>query len=252
MSLQAAPNYIQSLIGGGAHISTLALNQAQANSLLNAAKDDSHGAYHAAAASFCEAAKGLDQGKYGWATVKLYYSCFYLIKSRTLRSGICTLYIGNSPYSIEATAGQTLKKNSGNSHTVVQKIYKSIFPNGTFSSQEIEGKSPIEWMAKNREEVNYRRQKWADPMPPKWFDIFSSHGLRRTSHDYVESPSILAFDPAHAALALPIFALSEERDFYKSSNLDPFTRDEREHLLSMCCDKVGPINKLHSLFNFIQ
>lgn len=250
MTLQAAPSFILSLLPQGTPVAALVLNQGQATSLSNAAKEDSYGAFQSAATSFCEATKGLEQGKYGWATVKLYYSCFYLKKSKVLRQGICTLYIGNSPYSIKAAVGQSLVKKSGNSHTVVQNEYKSAFPNGTFSSQPIEDKSPIDWMATNREEINYRRQKWQDPLPPRWFDIISAHGLRRAVLDYIGDPSVMAFDPAHAALALPILAFFEEKSFYKSLNFDPLSLDERNHILSMCSDKSGPISQLHSLFNF--
>lgn len=249
MENQRSPRYISSIIGSAAP-NTVVLTNSQAQALSYAAKEDALGAYQLSCMSYAEAVSGLVYGGFSWATVKLYYSLFYLLKSRILNSGVCVFYHGTTPWSLEALAGAMPKKGSGNSHVLVRKRYSDIFPVDPICTQEIEFKKPMDWMAGNREMVNYRYLRMVDPLPPEWFNQVSKDGVRRLSLAYHEDVDTYAFDKDHASLAMGYYLLKSERDKYLAAGVNPLSKDDSSRLLSLCADSKGVIHSVNSLFDY--
>ena len=125
---QLAPDFISSCmpIPGNTRVAkSFSLTENQAVSLSAALTEDAKGAIYSAIVSFADALSGLQRGYFSWATVKLYYVCFYLAKAAVARRGHCVFYVGRSPFRIEALSGYSPQLQTGNSHTVVTSLYKN-------------------------------------------------------------------------------------------------------------------------------
>lgn len=248
---QLAPSHIEACIGSPLTAVTaknLVLTGAQANSLGASLLEDAKGAVYSAVVSLADALAGLQRGYFSWATVKLYYVCFYLAKAALARRGHAVFYVNTSPFKLTAVAGASPQVQSGNSHTVVTALYKAVVTSGVLNLQPIASIHAFTWLTRRREEVNYREQRFSDPLVPAWFAMADVYGARRVIGDYVGDLSLYAFDEAHAMLALPLAALIEECKstvgFYGSG----LTADESRILRGLLIDKAGPIHH----FSFID
>lgn len=248
---QLAPSYIQACIGSPltpAAAKTLVLTGVQAASISSSLLEDAKGAIYSAVVSLADALAGLQRGYFSWATVKLYYVCFYLAKAALARRGHAIFYVNNSPFKLEANAGASPQIQSGNSHTVVTALYKAVIPGGVINLQPIANIHAFTWLTKRREEVNYREQRFSDPLVPTWFAVVDAHGARRVIGEYVGDLSLYAFDEAHAMLALPLAALIEECGSTIGFGGSGFTAEESRMLKGLFQDKAGPIHH----FSFID
>lgn len=248
---QFAPMFAASCIASPvnkANAKMLVLSAAQSVSLGAALIDDSKGSIYSAMVSIADAFAGLQRGCFSWATVKLYYACFYLAKAALARRGFCVFYIGRSPHYLEAKAGSAPISQAGNSHTVITSLYKSYISHGIINAQPINGIHAFDWMAERREDVNYKDLRLSDPLVPKWLASVDKLGLRRTLGDYLADPSLYAFDESHALVALPLAALLDE---FKSSvgfiGLG-LNGNDIAYLKGALSDKNGPIHH----FSFLQ
>lgn len=197
-----------------------------AQRLAEALNDDALGLAQAAAASLFEGVQGVVDNRFTWATVKLYYSCFYAARARLMLRGSSIFYIGSSPYLLEAKAGCAVKKQSGNSHTVVIAEFARSLPGDVTISQEIATHAPLKWLEDRRNVASYRVAPFKDPEIPTDFCRF--HGApRRHLAAYLGKDRLLyAFDPDHAILALPLLMLGCLNDDIgsrglKGCNIDP-------------------------------
>lgn len=247
MMKQLGPAFVLSCLGLPANTSalrTLSLSATQANSLSAALVDDAKGAIYSAVISMADALSGLQRGYFSWATVKLYYVCFYLAKAAVARRGYCVFYFQRSPYYLQAMPGVSPKSQGGNSHTVVTKLYKSFVPDGVINSQPLDGIHAFDWIATRREDVNYREIRFLDPIVPSWFSNIDAYGVRRVIRDYLSDPSLYAFDVAHAMVALPLAAMQEEaRSTLKFVGLG-LAPDDAAILKGLFADRSGPIQNL--------
>ncbi|MBY5501242.1 hypothetical protein HFO82_21845 [Rhizobium leguminosarum] len=152
---------------------------------------------------------GVSTKRFTWAKVKLYYSTFYAIRARLMLAEISIFYVGRTPHALEARAGASIRKKSGNSHTVAFDEYERLFAGDVTLSQEIAQTPPLRWIEEQRNEASYRSAPFKDPDVPTEFTKPSSK-IRAHLQAYLEDNTyIYTFDPEHALIAYPLTLLKK-------------------------------------------
>lgn len=189
----------------------LVLDARQASSLREALKDDARGAIFSALSSVADGLSGIQEGRYSWATVKLYYACLYFASAAIYRAGHAVFYVGHSPCSLAANVGEQIAFRKGNSHVVIKQLYATLFPASSINSQPIASLGAFDWIAERREEVNYKMRRFIEPEVPAWFNYIAANDMRRTLIAYMKDSALYSHDEDHAMAALPIAMWLEER-----------------------------------------
>lgn len=201
--------FVGSLGTGGAFLDRglTSAEATQANLLLQV---DATNYLYSACVSIGDSIQAIDRALYTWATVKLYYSNFYLLRCLLALSGFALVYEGSKPRTITCKAGEGPVSLNGvkGTHKAVVSYFTKSFPHSALLSQSIGGDKPFDWLMQRREEANYGSARFGDPQCPSHFSIIARNGIRRTLTSYIDDTTYLyAFDPDHAMLALPIEAL---------------------------------------------
>lgn len=173
--------------------------------------------------------------------MKLYYACFYAAKAALARDGLAVFYVGNSPAMLEVVAGSSISFSEGNSHTVVTRAYERRFPGGALVSQDIDAEPAFRWMTHRREDVNYRFQRFSEPIPHEWFKQLVGLGVRRAIGAYIGDPTLYAYDAGHAIVALPLLAFLEEKKKIASFSSLGLGDAQIAYLKSKFADDRGPL-----------
>src|SRR5688572_17472928 len=92
------------------------LGQSEAKSLGALAAKDAAGLWYSGAISLAQGINGINQRRYGWSTVKLYYASYYFLRALLLAAGWCQFYVNGKPRTIQAVSGSSPSKLSGTSH----------------------------------------------------------------------------------------------------------------------------------------
>lgn len=226
------------------------LNSAQASALRRALGNDAADYLYNGALSIGDATRAIERSLFSWATVKLYYSTFYLARSILASNGRAVVYKGTKPYGLSCGAGDVASKRSGTTHKAVLGYFASSLPNSPLLSQDIAATDPLDWLMARREEVNYTNSRFVEPMPPRHFEVIAREGLRRSIAAYVkDETSLYAFDPDHAMLALPIQALKEALSQAGRAGCATFPDvDARAFAQGLFSDKAGPMPEMVQLF----
>jgi hypothetical protein len=219
--------------------SNIVLNAAQATSLCEALKEDAKGAIFSALSSIADGLAGIQEGRFSWATVKLYYACLYFASAAICRAGYCVTYVGNSPCVLAATPGAQMVFKKGNSHLVIKDLYALLFPASSVNSQPISSVNAFDWVSGRREDVNYKMRKFMEPDVPVWFRYIASHDMRRTVVAYLEDPALYSHDEDHAMVALPIAMWLEEHSSHSGFPGLCLGDSEKSHLRSRFRDRRG-------------
>jgi hypothetical protein len=250
--MHQAQSYIDNVLRPLAPANRLAnvsLTSAQATSLQLALKKDAGGYLYSGIVSIGDAVQALDRAMYTWATVKLYYSLFYLLRNILAEHGIVLFYDGKKPFSWSCKAGQMPVKRDGPTHKAVLSTFSDVCPNSILISQPIDRYAALDWMTHRREEANYTNAKFTEPLPPAHFLKVSQEGVRRSTSAYSKDDSFLyAFDPEHAILALPIEALKKALSLVSAKG-EGVAEEERRYLAGLYFDKAGPLSEIVSLIN---
>lgn len=205
---------------------------------------------YSACVSIGDALQGIDRALFTWATVKLYYSSFYLLRSLLALSGRVLLYDGTKPRTLMCKPGEVpiALGGSGGTHQAVITYFTRSFPNSPLLSQEIRSATPFKWLMLQREEANYASGRFGDPLCPTIFSTIVRSGVRRSTAEYISDKTYLyAFDPDHAILALPIEALKQT---IAHPNLDITANtdaDAQRLLRSLFADRSGPMRDVLAL-----
>lgn len=199
---------------------------------------------YSACVSIGEALQGIERSLFTWATVKLYYSAFYLLRSLLALSGRALAYNGTKPRTLSCRAGEvsiSLGAVRGTHQTVIEYFTRS-FPGSPLLSQEIVNEAPFKWLMLQREEANYSEARFGDPRCPTLFETIVRSGVRRTTAVYVSDKTYLyAFDPDHAILALPIEALKQVVAHPKLDIAANTDADSQRLLRTLFSDRSGPM-----------
>ena len=160
-----------------------------------------------ALAAFCEGVAGASQKRFSWATVKLYYCAFQVLRARLLLGNQIVFYRGRTPHSIRTSAGQTARRRKGNTHSAVFTIFGEMFPANDLFNQDIDGEKPLRWLESRRNECSYGLAPIPDPEVPAEYGLFVKNP-RAALQQFMKVDS-LAFDSDSAIIALPMKLLME-------------------------------------------
>jgi hypothetical protein len=199
---------------------------------------------YSACVSIGDALQAVDRSLFTWATVKLYYSGFYLLRSLLALSGRVLLYDGTKPRTLTCKPGEAPVPlgNVRGTHKAVIAYFTKAFPNSPLLSQVIASEQPFDWLMLRREESNYAAGRFGDPQCPAHFSIIMRFGVRRSIAEYIADKTYLyAFDPDHAILSLPIEALKQVIDHPNLDIAANTDADTQRFFRALFADKAGPM-----------
>ncbi len=245
-----AQGYANSILQSNQNLSkqspTLSLGQSQ--KLKKALQDDALGAIYSGITSIADATQAINNGFYSWATIKLYYSVFYFARSIiALETDTAILYSGTHPCSWQCKPGLSPIARKGTTHKVVLNMFTTLLPNHFLLSQQIDMKTPFDWMKNLREEINYRTPKFQEPDVPEHFKFIAKYSTRKTLSAYAsDDQHLYTFDKDHAILAFPLSTLKSTFNSLSNAKLE-IDKDDVNYLISTFSDKHGPIPEIASL-----
>lgn len=230
------------------------LKYIEADQLADILKEDAKDYFYSAIVSFGDALNSIRARYFSWSIVKLYYSCFYGIRSLLALRGHCLVYLAapnkrtRRPFFLSAESNQKLKpcegKRESTTHGAIFKLFQSKMPNHFLLSQPIDHEISVDWVRSQRENVNYKIARFAEPGAQDCMKNLSVGGsIRRTLGDYLddENKGIFEFDPDHAILAFPLRVLISVAE---ECLAERFTEDDRRYLQKVLSDNQGPIANL--------
>lgn len=244
--MHSASVYLTSI--GKLHIGA-SLGLVERQSLDMRLQEDAESYCQAAIVSFCDALRGLSQGMYSWATVKLYYSAFYSLRARLAISGVCLFYDGTRGRIVTTDASSVVvAARSPSTHKTVFARFRTQFPNDRFISQTIGTIDSLDWLVQKREEANYGQGRFSEPVAPQ-------HLLGPTSHDFHHwlaaylTDDLYIHDEDHAMVALPFRLLLDLRSRLGNLGLAPLTAPEVLFIRSFLQDANGPYQSAQPLLS---
>lgn len=188
-------------------VAQLVLDAAQRSVIVPALEDDAGGLFYSAIITLADALKGISLGYFSWATVKLYYSSFYAVRSLLAANNVSLFYVGSKPYSLYLVSGSSPKREHGVTHKVVWSVLGRELSSSPLLGS-ISSVGAYEWLTHLREEANYKNARFPDPIIPSHFTQIDRMGIPGAVALYVRDTSLLyPFDPDHAAIAYPIECL---------------------------------------------
>ena len=249
LSLKCCEHFNTLVASHGLHrrtVETHALTHLEATEFANRLDDDAAGLCYCAVATFASAIQDIQRGASAWAAVKGYYASFYAMRSILASDGIGIAYLHSSPILVRAKPGIRFEKLAGATHIVAYSLFRKEYASDPFVTNDIDGLEPVEWLRANRERINYKTQR----LPCELSDIgvsptLTTNTMRRTLEEYLNI-STYAFDPDHAAVALPMaFTL---RVASKNNGKVVFQRSaDFERTRRQLSDSAGPLANLHAL-----
>lgn len=189
-------------------------------------KEDAKDFYYNGLISFAEGIDAVFCKRFSWATVKLYYSVFYLLRATLAIHNIAVLRC-SSLYKLKIKTGEQAhamsnrKYNSTHGGTI--KYYEdTVGPADKMLTNTIDGQSVYNWLMYAREIVNYRSSAFAEPDCLSIWDNFASLGndeLARTLKELEDDDYIKCFQEEYAVLAIPIKLLFQTTKKFQDSGL---------------------------------
>lgn len=170
-------------------------------------KDDARDYFYSAVVSFACGCASIEKKAFTWAGIQLYYSA-YLASRAILGSSEVAIVADakNTHFSINAPKSGHISKLGKNTHAAVLHCFGVELPAHEMNTQLIQGKLPLKWMKQQRERLNYRTARFADPVVDCCFEKVMRSKVRESLSLYLSDP-IYAYDADHAIVALPLRAL---------------------------------------------
>lgn len=162
--------------------------------------------------SFSEGIDSAFQKRFSWATVKLYYSIYYLLRASFATKGIAILRC-MSMYRLKIASGEkpycTGGKKYNTNHEGTISHYKDVFSlSDRLLSNKIDDIDVYEWMMKAREIVNYKSISFLEPACLDIWQFFSDcvddNSLAEELKKLEDDEYIRCFQEEFAILAIPI------------------------------------------------
>jgi hypothetical protein len=203
------------------------------NAILESALiDDAIDFYYKGILSLYEALISSYEKSFSWATVKVYYSVFYF-----LRSSLCCKKVGfvrksRDAYYFQNNLLESPKKLSSPDHKAAIELFVLFYGKSDFlQSNSINGTNPYEWLMKQRENVNYRYRTFYEPDVPSIWEVVAgnieSEGLEYWIKKYLDE-NIYAFLEDHAVVALPIKRLFLTHADMLNQNIRVLVKPEKQ------------------------
>ncbi|BAP54993.1 hypothetical protein THII_0696 [Thioploca ingrica] len=231
-------------------------------SLTEALHKDAAGYLYNGVLSVGTGIKSLLQNNYGWATVKLYYSVFYLARAKLAINDFCILYEDSKPFVLLLRFNETLKKPSAyikgisakqyvGTHKLVLTLFQREFSGDLLLSNNIDGKSPLVWLMEQRELMNYKAAVMPDPEIPWQYAEIATKQIRQWLNIYLDDEiPIYPFDHDHACLAYPVQFLLKVIDEFNDREIPcSYLQENSNFIKKLFSDKSGVFNGLANKFN---
>ena len=188
----------------------LTINEAeQLKTLLN---KDAVDFFYNGVLSFSEGIDAVFQKRFSWATIKLYYAVYYLIRA-TLASKEIAILRCRSMFRLVARAGEkpygSTNRKYNTTHEGTINHYRDMFNfSDRLLSNKIEDNDAYEWLMNAREIVNYRSVSFSEPDCLEILDYFSpciDEGTVSNALSELETDSyIRCFQEEYALVAIHI------------------------------------------------
>jgi hypothetical protein len=202
--------------------------------------EDAKDFYFKGVLSFCEAVNSISRTLYSWATIKLYYSVYYLLRSTLATKYIALIRIRELFY-LKANEGEQPKKITGRAgnttHQGTIKVFERLFKlSDILQSNTIDGLNSYLWLMARREQINYREREFHDPgYPDFWQEVARTNAsgqLNDLVSKYInDTRFIYSFQPDHACLALPVKRVILTKQDLTLEHVDTTFSTDQQHLL---------------------
>ncbi|WP_168121268.1 hypothetical protein [Paenibacillus sp. HB172176] len=214
------------------------LNQVEARKLKEALLVDSKGFYYKGVISLGEAIFSISRRQYSWATVKLYYSLFYMLRASLACNGYGFLRNFRDLYYYNAKENEKfLIPEDKTDHKGTIKLFIKIYAfDDKLQTNNINGENPYLWLMEKREMINYKSNTFVEPgIPDFWNEINESikdDNLNRWLNRYIYDKSfIYCFLEEHACLALPLKRLLlTQKDMIAACQSTILSTDQQEYI----------------------
>lgn len=219
------------------------LSREEANQLKIKLRQDAIDFFYSAIISFSEGIDAIFLERYSWATVKLYYSIFYLLRTSMACNGYALLR-NSSMYRLKIAAGEmpygTNNKKYNSTHGGTINHYKDVFT-GTdvLLTNQIDDVDVYQWMENVRDIINYREVCFEDPeclnVWNKYKEALNQSALTNLLELLTnDSEYIYCFQEEYAVVAIPIKRMQQTIADLATNDL----------LSSISLDRIGYIKKI--------
>lgn len=189
--------------------------------------------------SFSEGIDGVFERRFSWATIKLYYSVFYMLRATLASKDYAILQNGNV-FRLHLKSGEspyaTNNSKYKSTHQGTISHYIDIFENNDILlTNKINGVSTYEWMEEVRNIINYRSVSFEEPNCLNcWerFDEAIGDGNLKDLLDNIEKDLsfIYCFQEEYSVVALPFKRLILTiQDFSTAGLLERIMRDRLDY-----------------------
>ena len=223
--------------------------------------EDAQDLFYKGLLSLTEALLEVHQGKHSWATVKLYYSMFYFLKSSLAAKGYALLRNG-SLYLLHIKPGMAPEKKASNrggrycnDHVGVISIYEDIVgENDILRTNNIDDQNVYEWLMTKRNIIHYNQRSFLEPEYADFFhyarDAVANSKFSELIDVYINDKlPIYCFDPDHACIAAPVRrALLTKKDLIHTG-ISTFAEDKLSIYKDMLKDVLTPTSSLWNLYS---
>ena len=184
----------------------------EAGYLSNQIRLDAIDFFYSGMLSFAEGIDSIFEKRFSWATVMLYYSIFYLIRSSMAVKGVATIRCG-SMFRLKIAPGEspftTNNKKYSTTHEGTISHYRDQFSHSDLLlSNKIGDFDAYEWMMNAREIVNYRSRSFLEPeyldIWQYFYDCLEEGTLVDGLNDLESDPYVKCFQEEYAVVAVPI------------------------------------------------
>ena len=211
-----------------------ALSQQEVQQLSNDISQDAIDFFYNGILSFAEGIDSIFLKRFSWATVKLYYSIYYLIRASMAAKGYATLRC-KSMFRLKIADGETPygtnNKKYQTTHEGTINHYRDQFGFADrLLSNKIGDIDAYEWMMNAREIVNYRSRSFLEPRCLDIWDYFSTCVDDRTLVTELlnleNDPYVKCFQEEYAIVAIPIKRVQQTiADLASEGILEQFAQD---------------------------
>lgn len=218
--------------------------------LKEALAEDSNDYYYNGLISLLEGLISASLKRYSWATVKLYYSVFYFLRSSFASKNYC-LMRAKSMFRLKLETNEKVfttgnkKYNSTHGGTISHycDIYSSeplLTNNIDFNGDEI---NIYAWMENIREIVNYRSRSFYEPSYLDFWEeinkVIDNNKFYELIENIIKNPLEFCFQEEYAVIAIPLARfIYTTNDFLSYSTLPKYNKSKIEFLLSLLPDSL--------------
>jgi len=228
------------------------LNGQLAGDLDKHLKNDALNYIYSALISYAEAIKGIQNGLYSWATVKLYYCAFYSLRSTLSTDGVCIFYLGTKGYTLYTRQGESPAKANGTTHKLVIGQFKKKYPLSPFVNQQIAMTDAFQWLMAQREMANYKNGRFTEPDIPETYEKCNI-GLQKLLAAYINDDSYsYCFDDEHAMLALPLEIIKEACSAIAAKTTFRFNTSDVIYLKKQLRVSGNPVSSFQELIDKLK